>query len=305
MLVIVCPGQGSQTPGFFTPWLEIPAFKESIELASTASGLDLTTFGTISDADTIRDTAIAQPLIVSASLASFAALQAAGLEKVGGVAGHSVGELAAAAMAGVFDTATAMQLVTKRGSEMADAAAVSKSSMAAVLGGDRDEVVAHLVSLGLTPANYNGAGQIVAAGSIDAIAKLIETPLTGTRVIPLQVAGAFHTNFMEPAVAELANFAAGIQTGDPSISLWTNKDGTVVSSGVEYLNFLVSQVSNPVRWDLCMDAMVAAGVTALIEVSPAGTLAGLAKRGMPGVETLALKTPDQIDAAIELAKNHG
>ncbi len=305
MLVIVCPGQGSQTPGFFTPWLEIPAFKESIELASKASGLDLTTFGTISDADTIRDTAIAQPLIVSASLASFAALQAAGLEKVGGVAGHSVGELAAAAIAGVFDTATAMQLVTKRGSEMADAAAVSKSSMAAVLGGDRDEVVAHLVSLGLTPANYNGAGQIVAAGSIDAIAKLIETPLTGTRVIPLQVAGAFHTNFMEPAVAELANFATGIQTGDPSIALWTNKDGTVVSSGVEYLNFLVSQVSNPVRWDLCMDAMVAAGVTALIEVSPAGTLAGLAKRGMPGVETLALKTPDQIAAAIELAKNHG
>ena len=305
MLVIVCPGQGSQTPGFFAPWLEIPAFKESIELASTASGLDLTTFGTISDADTIRDTAIAQPLIVSASLASFAALQAAGLEKVGGVAGHSVGELAAAAIAGVFDTATAMQLVTKRGSEMADAAAVSKSSMAAVLGGDRDEVVAHLVSLGLTPANYNGAGQIVAAGSIDAIAKLIETPLTGTRVIPLQVAGAFHTNFMEPAVAELANFATGIQTGDPSIALWTNKDGTVVSSGVEYLNFLVSQVSNPVRWDLCMDAMVAAGVTALIEVSPAGTLAGLAKRGMPGVETLALKTPDQIAAAIELAKNHG
>lgn len=305
MLVIVCPGQGSQTPGFFAPWLEIPAFKESIELASKASGLDLTTFGTISDADTIRDTAIAQPLIVSASLASFAALQAAGLEKVGGVAGHSVGELAAAAIAGVFDTATAMQLVTKRGSEMADAAAVSKSSMAAVLGGDRDEVVAHLVSLGLTPANYNGAGQIVAAGSIDAIAKLIETPLTGTRVIPLQVAGAFHTNFMEPAVAELANFATGIQTGDPSIALWTNKDGTVVSSGVEYLNFLVSQVSNPVRWDLCMDAMVAAGVTALIEVSPAGTLAGLAKRGMPGVETLALKTPDQIAAAIELAKNHG
>lgn len=305
MLVIVCPGQGSQTPGFFAPWLEIPAFKESIELASTASGLDLTTFGTISDAETIRDTAIAQPLIVSASLASFAALQTAGLEKVGAVAGHSVGELAAAAIAGVFDTATAMQLVTKRGSEMADAAAVSKSSMAAVLGGDRDEVVAHLVSLGLTPANYNGSGQIVAAGSIDAIAKLSETPLTGTRVIPLQVAGAFHTNFMEPAVAELANFAAVIETADPSLLLWTNRDGTTVSSGDEYLKLLVNQVSNPVRWDLCMDAMVAAGVTALIELSPAGTLAGLAKRGMPGVETLALKTPDQLDAALELSRNHG
>jgi len=305
MLVIVCPGQGSQTPGFLTPWLELPAFKESLEEASVASGLDLTTFGTLSDADTIRDTAIAQPLIVSASLASFAALKSAGLGDVAGVAGHSVGELAAAAIAGVFDTATAIKLVTKRGSEMADAAAISKSSMAAVLGGNRDEVVTYLQSLGLSPANYNGAGQIVAAGSIDAIAKLTEAPLAGTRVVPLQVAGAFHTNFMEPAVAELANFAAGIETADPTISLWTNRDGTVVSSGHEYLQFLVSQVSNPVRWDLCMDAMVAFGVTALIELSPAGTLTGLAKRGMPGVETYALKTPDQLDAAIELAKNHG
>lgn len=305
MLVIVCPGQGSQTPGFLTPWLELPAFKESIEEASVASGLDLTTFGTLSDADTIRDTAIAQPLIVSASLASFAALKSAGLGNVAGVAGHSVGELAAAAISGVFDTATAMKLVTKRGSEMAEAAAISKSSMAAVLGGNRDEVVTYLQSLGLSPANYNGAGQIVAAGAIDAIDKLADAPLAGTRVVPLQVAGAFHTNFMEPAVAELANFAAGIETADPTISLWTNRDGTVVSSGHEYMQFLVSQVSNPVRWDLCMDAMVAFGVTALIELSPAGTLTGLAKRGMPEVETFALKTPDQLEAAIELAKNHG
>ena len=305
MLVIVCPGQGSQTPGFFTPWLELPAFKESIEIASASSGLDLTTFGTISDADTIRDTAIAQPLIVSASIASFATLRAAGLPDFAGVAGHSVGELAAASIAGIFDTATAMALVAKRGSEMAEAAALSKSSMAAVLGGDSDEVVAHLTSLGLSPANYNGTGQIVAAGSAEAIAKLSETPLAGTRVIPLQVAGAFHTDFMEPAVAELANYAAGIRAADPKVQIWTNKDGSVVNSGSDYLQLLVNQVSNPVRWDLCMDAMVAAGVTALIELSPAGTLAGLAKRGMPGVETLALKSPDQIDAAIELAKNHG
>lgn len=305
MLVIVCPGQGSQTPGFFTPWLELPAFKESIEIASASSGLDLTTFGTISDADTIRDTAIAQPLIVSASIASYAALRAAGLPDFAGVAGHSVGELAAASISGIFDTSTAMALVAKRGSEMAEAAALSKSSMAAVLGGDRDEVVAHLASLGLTPANYNGAGQIVAAGSAEAISKLGETPLAGTRVIPLQVAGAFHTDFMEPAVSELANYAAGIHTLDPQLLIWTNKDGSVVNSGADYLRLLVNQVSNPVRWDLCMEAMVAAGVTALIELSPAGTLAGLAKRGMPGVETLALKSPDQIDAAIELAKNHG
>ena len=305
MLVIVCPGQGSQTPGFFSPWLELPAFKETIEVASTASGLDLVTFGTLSDADTIRDTAVAQPLIVSASLASYAALQAAGIANVAGVAGHSVGELAAASIAGVFDTSTAMALVAKRGAEMADAAALSKSSMAAVLGGERDDVVAYLQGLGLSAANYNGAGQIVAAGSSENIAKLAESPLAGTRVIPLQVAGAFHTEFMQPAVAELANYASGIATSDPNIKLWTNKDGSTVASGSDYLHLLVNQVSNPVRWDLCMDAMVAAGVTALIEVSPAGTLAGLAKRGMPGVETLALKTPDQLDAAIELAKNHG
>lgn len=305
MLVIVCPGQGSQTPGFFSPWLELPAFSQTIEVASTSSGLDLKTYGTLSDADTIRDTAIAQPLIVSASLASFSALSAAGLENAAGVAGHSVGEIAAASIAGVLDTATAMEFVTKRGSEMAKAAAVTKSSMAAVLGGDRDEVVAYLSSRGLSAANYNGSGQIVAAGDADAITALAAEPLAGTRVIPLAVAGAFHTNFMEPAVAELANYAGSLSTKDANIKLWTNKDGSTIQSGSEYLNLLVNQVSNPVRWDLCMEAMVAAGVTALIELSPAGTLAGLAKRGMPGIETLALKTPDQLDAAIDLAKNHG
>ena len=305
MLVIVCPGQGSQTPGFFSPWLELPAFREVIEAASTASGLDLTTFGTISDAETIKDTAIAQPLIVSASLASFAALKAAGLGSPAGVAGHSVGEVAAASVAGVFDTPTAMEFVTKRGNEMAKAASLAKSSMAAVLGGDRDEVVAYLADRGLTPANYNGSGQIVAAGAFDSITALTAEPMAGTRVIPLQVAGAFHTRFMEPAVAELANYAQDLKTADPSISLWTNKDGSLIDSGADYLKLLVSQVSNPVRWDLCMDSMVAAGVTGLIELSPAGTLTGLTKRGMAGVETLALKTPDQLDAAIEFAKNHG
>lgn len=305
MLAIVCPGQGSQTPGFFNPWLEVPAFRESIELSSVASGLDLITFGTISDADTIRDTAIAQPLIVSASLASFEALKASGLDKVSGVAGHSVGELAAAAIAGVFDNSTALRLVAKRGAEMAEAAALSKSSMAAVLGGEPNDVVGYLEELGLFPANYNGTGQIVAAGAAENIAKLVETPLAGTRVIPLQVAGAFHTEFMAPAVSELANFASSIEPSDPTVSIWTNRDGTKIASGSTFLELLVSQVSNPVRWDLCMDAMVEAGVTALIELSPAGTLAGLAKRGMPGVETLALKTPDQLDAAIQLAKNHG
>jgi [acyl-carrier-protein] S-malonyltransferase len=305
MLVIVCPGQGSQTPGFLTPWLELPAFKETIELAQSSSGIDLTTYGTISDADTIRDTSVAQPLIVSASLASFAALKAAGLGSVAGVAGHSVGEVAAASIAGIFDVPTAMEFVAKRGNEMAKAAALESSSMAAVLGGDRDEVANYLLERGLAPANYNGGGQIVAAGSLEGITALAAEPMAGTRVIPIQVAGAFHTKYMEPAVAELDSYSKSLSTADANTKLWTNKDGTVVSSGAKYLELLVSQVSNPVRWDLCMEAMVSAGVTALIELSPAGTLAGLAKRGMPGVETLALKTPDQIDAALELAKNHG
>lgn len=305
MLVIVCPGQGSQTPGFLTPWLELPAFAEVIDIAATSSGLDLATYGTISDAETIKDTAVAQPLIVSASLASFAVLEAGGLTGVAGVAGHSVGELAAASIARVFDTPTAMEFVAKRGTEMAKAAALAKSSMAAVLGGEQNEVVSYLQARGLTPANYNGSGQIVAAGDLEAITALSAEPLAGTRVIPLAVAGAFHTSFMEPAVDELANYAAGLSIQDPTMKLWTNKDGSVISSGVEYRDLLVKQVSNPVRWDLCMTAMVDSGVTGILELSPAGTLTGLAKRGMPGVETFALKSPDQIDSAIEFAKNHG
>ncbi|MFM5952403.1 MAG: ACP S-malonyltransferase [Micrococcales bacterium] len=305
MLVIVCPGQGSQTPGFLTPWLELPAFAEVIDIAATSSGLDLATYGTISDAETIKDTAVAQPLIVSASLASFAVLEAGGLTGVAGVAGHSVGELAAASIARVFDTPTAMEFVAKRGTEMATAAALAKSSMAAVLGGEQNEVVSYLQARGLTPANYNGSGQIVAAGDLEAITALSAEPLAGTRVIPLAVAGAFHTSFMEPAVDELANYAAGLSIQDPTMKLWTNKDGSVISSGVEYRDLLVKQVSNPVRWDLCMTAMVDSGVTGILELSPAGTLTGLAKRGMPGVETFALKSPDQIDSAIEFAKNHG
>jgi len=304
MLVIVCPGQGSQTPGFFSPWLEIPEFKQTIELASSASGLDLATFGTISDADTIRDTAIAQPLIVSASLASFAALNARGLPESFGTAGHSVGEVAAASIANIFDVETAMKFVTKRGTEMALAANASESSMAAVLGGDQDEVVSDLASRGLSPANYNGSGQIVAAGSKEKVAALVQEPLAGTRAVQLQVAGAFHTEFMQPAVSELENYAGDLAISQPSRTIWSNQNGQQVSSGKQYLELLVSQVSNPVRWDLCMQTMVTAGVTALIELSPAGTLAGLAKRGMPGIEILALKTPDQLDSAIELAKNH-
>ena len=304
MLAVVCPGQGSQTPGFLSPWLELPEFAASIERLSEASGIDLRSHGTLSDADTIRDTAIAQPLIVAAGIATLAALQGAGSFNFAGVAGHSVGEITAAVASGVLSQEDGIRFVTKRGHEMAAAAALETTSMAAVLGGDSTEVASYLESLGLTPANYNGGGQIVAAGSAENIAKLQAEPMSGTRVIPLQVAGAFHTDYMKPAVAALGEFATSMSVNDPNVTIWSNKDGKTVSEGSAFLASLVSQVSNPVRWDLCMEAMVAAGVTAIIEVAPAGTLVGLAKRSMPGVETLALKSPDQLEAALTLAANH-
>ena len=304
MLAIVCPGQGSQTPGFLEPWLDLPAFASTIDELSSAAGIDLRTHGTTSDADTIRDTAVAQPLIVSAGIATFRVLESMGLSTFDGVAGHSVGEVTAAGISGVLSPDDAMRFVTLRGKEMAKAAGLAKTSMAAVLGGDSEAVAAHLQSMELTPANFNGGGQIVAAGSQSAIDALKENPLEGTKVIPLQVAGAFHTHYMEPAVESLREFSAKLQTEDPTGTIWSNSNGKSITSGSDFLTSLVNQVANPVRWDLCMAEMVAAGVTAIIEVAPAGTLTGLAKRSMPGVELLALKSPDQLDAALELAKNH-
>jgi [acyl-carrier-protein] S-malonyltransferase len=307
MIVVVCPGQGSQTPGFFEPWLELPDFKHSIETMTAVSGIDLVAHGTVSDADTIRDTAVAQPLIVSASVASFAALTAGKSAKdagVAAVAGHSVGEIAAAVIGGIFTAEQGISFVKERGEAMAAAAALESTSMAAVLGGDQADVESALAALELEPANYNGSGQIVAAGSKAGIEALQATPPAGARVIPLQVAGAFHTRYMKPAVERLSSYAANLQVSDPAVTLWSNARGNVITSGIDFVASLISQVSSSVRWDLCMQAMVEAGVTGLIEVSPAGTLAGLAKRGMPGIEIVALKSPDNLDAAHTLIANH-
>jgi [acyl-carrier-protein] S-malonyltransferase len=305
MIVIVCPGQGSQTPGFLTPWLELPAFKSAIQAMQDASGVDLLKHGTESDADTIRDTSIAQPLIVAAGAATIAALASAGadLSKVAGFAGHSVGEITAAIGAGVLTAEEGIRFVNKRGTEMAKAAALEPTSMAAVLGGEQSVVEARLAELDLQPANYNGGGQIVAAGSVDGIAALQANGPAGSRVIPLQVAGAFHTRYMKPAVEALGEYAAGLRPANPNSKLWTNSDGSVVDSGDDFLKLLVKQVSNPVRWDLCMAAMVDAGVTGIIEVVPGGTLAGLAKRSMPGIEIVAVKSPENLDAALSLINN--
>ncbi|GAB3130952.1 ACP S-malonyltransferase [Marisediminicola antarctica] len=301
MIVVVCPGQGSQAPGFLTPWLAEDGYRSELEAISDAVGIDLVTHGTVSDADTIRDTAIAQPLIVAAGLLTLTALFADGRrERIGGVAGHSVGEVTAAAAAGILSTTDAMTLVTERGAAMAQAAALEATGMSAVVGGDEASLLETLVQLGLEPANFNGGGQIVVAGALGALDELKAAPPAGARVIPLQVAGAFHTRYMAPAVARLRTVAAALETHDPSLPIWTNRDGSSVTNGAAFVDLLVGQVSSPVRWDSTMASFAAAGVTGVIEIAPAGALVGLAKRGLKGVPTVAVKTPADLTAAFDL-----
>ncbi|KQX82370.1 ACP S-malonyltransferase [Streptomyces sp. Root1310] len=306
MLVLVAPGQGAQTPGFLTPWLELPGAAARVAAWSDVIGLDLAHYGTQADADEIRDTSVAQPLLVAAGILSAAALGDLADIAPGAVAGHSVGEITAATFAGVLDDTAALTLVRKRGLAMAAAAAITETGMSALLGGDPEVSVAHLEKLGLTPANINGAGQIVAAGTLEQLAALNEDKPEGVRkVVPLKVAGAFHTRHMAPAVETLAKAAVELTPADPKIAYVSNRDGQSVATGAEILERLVGQVANPVRWDLCMETFKELGATALIEVSPGGTLVGLAKRALPGVKTLALKTPDDLDAARELIAEHG
>lgn len=300
MIVVACPGQGSQTPGFLSPWLELPGARDLLTAFSDAAEVDLIRHGTESDADTIRDTRIAQPLIVAASLLAWSALEQRAPSTPGGTAGHSVGEIAALVIAGVLSAHDGMNLVGIRGRAMADAAALEPTGMSAVVGGDEEVVLARLEELALTPANFNGGGQIVAAGAPGALAELAAEAPRGARVIPLQVAGAFHTGYMSPAVERLRIAADAIEATDPTLTLWTNHDGSVVTSGSTAIDLLVGQVASPVRWDLCMAGFADAGITGLIELTPAGTLTGLAKRGLRGVPSVAVKTPDDLDAAADL-----
>ncbi|MEU1307691.1 ACP S-malonyltransferase [Streptomyces cinnamoneus] len=308
MLVLVAPGQGAQTPGFLTPWLDLPGVSGRLAEWSAAIDLDLVHYGTNADADEIRDTAVAQPLLVASALISAGQLFPTGEDfarQVGAAAGHSVGELAAAALTGVLSERTALELVRKRGLAMAEAAAVTETGMAALLGGEPDVILPHLEKLGLTPANVNGSGQIVAAGTAEQLAALEADKPEGTRrVVVLKVAGAFHTHHMAPAVSALEAAVAQVEARAPHTRYVSNKDGQVVTDGREVVQRLVGQVANPVRWDLCMETFKELGVTALIEAAPGGTLVGLAKRALPGVKTLALKTPDDLDAARELIAEH-
>jgi [acyl-carrier-protein] S-malonyltransferase len=308
MLVITAPGQGAQVPGFLTPWLELPSFADRLGAWSELAGLDLIRCGTTAGADEIRDTAVAQPLLVAAAMAA-AEVLFGGLDQaraqLGAVAGHSVGELAAGAIAGVLSPEDAMRLVRVRGQAMARAAAAQPTGMTAVLGGDEAAVLDAIGAHGLTPANINGAGQIVAAGTMDQLAKFAAEPPAGARLRPLQVAGAFHTRHMAPAVDALREAAATVAVSDPAVLLLSNRDGTVVRSGADWLERIVTQVSAPVRWSLCMREMTRLGAGAVLELPPAGTLTGLARRALPGVALGSLKTPGDLAAARSLIAEHG
>ena len=307
MLVIAAPGQGAQAPGFLTPWLDLPGVADRLTAWSDLAGCDLIACGTTAGAEEITDTAIAQPLLVAAALATAEALGGLGqLRKQADIAaGHSVGELAAGAIAGVLSPEDAMRLVSVRGRAMAKAAAAEATGMTAVLGGDQDEVLAALGAHGLTPANVNGAGQIVAAGAMAQLAALAADPPAGARLRQLTVAGAFHTAHMAPAVAALREAAAAITVSDPAIVLLSNADGAAVKSGRDWLERIVTQVSAPVRWDQCMQTMAGLGASALIELPPGGTLTGLARRALPQLPRVALKTPDDLDSARSLLAEHG
>ena len=307
MLAIVAPGQGAQKSGFLAPWLELGSFADRLDWLGAVTRMDLRHYGTEADDDTIRDTAVAQPLLVAAGLlAGQEVLAAARVDasRVGVFAGHSVGEIAAAVWAGVLSPEAGMVLVRERGRAMAEAAAVTETSMTAVLSGNADEVLAAIEDAGLTAANNNGPGQIVAAGTVEQLQAFADNPPERARLMPLSVAGAFHTVHMEPAVTHLTGLTRGVSVGQPVTTLLSNADGAAVADGREVVDRLVRQVANPVRWDLCLQRLAELGVTGLLEVPPAGTLTGIAKRHLKGVELLALKTPDQLDEARDFVARH-
>jgi [acyl-carrier-protein] S-malonyltransferase len=308
VLAIVAPGQGAQSPGFLTPWLEDPEFRNRFEWLSTVASLDLVHYGTEADAEEIRRTDVAQPLLVATGLVAALGIfphPTDAFGKVSVVAGHSVGELTAAAGARVITAEQAMVLVRERGKAMAQAAALTPTGMTAVLGGDRDEVLAVLDKHGLTAANDNGPGQLVAAGTMEQLRALADDPPAKARLAPLSVAGAFHTEHMQSAVGHLASLARSVSVHDPRTRFVSNRDGQVVHSGPDVLRRIVGQISSPVRWDLCMDTFADLGVTGILEMPPAGVLTGIAKRALRGVETFALKGPDQLAAARDFCDKHG
>ncbi len=300
MIALLAPGQGSQTPGMLAEWLELPGAADRINTWSDISGLDLARLGTTATAEEITDTAVTQPLVVATTLLAYAEFAKRGLPASTVVAGHSVGEIAAYAIAGVISPDQAVTLASVRGAEMAKACAAEATGMAAVLGGDEAEVLSRLEALELIPANRNAAGQIVAAGAVAALEKLAEDPPAKARVRQLATAGAFHTHFMAAALAGYTEAAAAVTPADPTTTLLSNYDGQPVASGADAMEKLVAQMTRPVRWDLCTETMRKLDTTAIVEFPPAGTLTGIAKRELRGVATHAVKTPADLDGLTEL-----
>jgi [acyl-carrier-protein] S-malonyltransferase len=302
VIALLAPGQGSQTEGMLSSWLELPGAADRLAAWSTASGLDLTRLGTTASTEEITDTAIAQPLIVAATLLAHQELTRRGVLADADVivAGHSVGEIAAYAIAGVISADDAVALAATRGAEMAKACATEPTGMSAVLGGDEAEVLARLEQLDLVPANRNAAGQIVAAGRLSALDKLAEDPPAKARVRALGVAGAFHTEFMESALNGYAEAVQNVTTAEPTAVLLSNRDGQPVSSASDAIEKLVAQLTRPVRWDLCGETLRQRNVNAIVEFPPAGALTGIAKRELRGVPTRAVKTPADLDGLTEL-----
>jgi [acyl-carrier-protein] S-malonyltransferase len=302
VIALLAPGQGSQTEGMLSPWLELPGAADRLSSWSTASGLDLARLGTTASTEEITNTAIAQPLIVAATLLAHEELMRQGLlaDRDAVVAGHSVGEIAAYAIAGVISADDAVALAATRGAEMAKACANEPTGMSAVLGGDEAEVLARLEQLDLVAANRNAAGQIVAAGRLSALDKLAEDPPAKARVRALGVAGAFHTEFMASALDGYAAAVQGVTTAEPTAVLLSNRDGQPVSSASDAMEKLVAQLTRPVRWDLCSETLRQRNVTAIVEFPPAGALSGIAKRELRGVPARAVKTPADLDGLTEL-----
>lgn len=285
-----------------SPWLELPGAADQLALWSKASGLDLVRLGTAASTEEITDTAVTQPLVVANTLLAHQELTRRGLlsDKDLVVAGHSVGEIAAYAIAGVLAADDAVALAATRGAEMAKACALEPTGMSAVLGGDEAEVLSRLEELELFPANRNAPGQIVAAGPLSSLEKLAEDPPAKARVRALGVAGAFHTKYMAPALDGYAAAAAAVVTAEPTATLLSNRDGKPVASAAAAMDTLVAQLTQPVRWDLCTATLRERNVTAIVEFPPAGTLTGIAKRELRGVTARAVKSPADLDELASL-----
>ena len=298
------PGQGSQTSGMFSSWVEVESNKKLLKEFSDLVDIDLLHFGTIANQSEITATDIAQPLLTALALISFSSLKIEANPKTV-FSGHSVGEFSAACLAGFYSDKTAMKLVAVRGRAMAEAASSnSATGMSAVLGGDKSDVIKHIEQFDLVPANVNSNGQIVASGLLTNLENLSANPPASTKVRKLEVAGAFHSQFMKSAESEVEKEFANVELNDPSNSFVSNKDGSIVLEPQELKSRLISQITSPVRWDLCQAKMIELGVTGMLELAPGGVLTGIAKREMPGVELFALKSPEDIDSARAFIDKH-